>query len=190
MRKSISFWQMLGFIVTSIAGTMLHFLFNWTGQQVPVALFSAVNESIWEHTKLIYYPMLLFGWVEHLYTGKELPQFWCVKLMGILLALILIPSIYYTYTGILGKSADWFNIAIFYISAGAAFRLETHAFRQSHPCRISTRTAILCLLLISLLFIFFTFYPPHIPFFQDPLSGSYGYIAAHPLSNTTRIAAM
>ena len=42
-------------------GTLLHFLFDWTGGNAVVALFSAVNESIWEHLKLLFYPMVLFA---------------------------------------------------------------------------------------------------------------------------------
>lgn len=51
-------------------GTFLHFLFDLRGQSVIAALFLAVNESIWEHMKLMYYPMLLFAWLEGHFWGK------------------------------------------------------------------------------------------------------------------------
>lgn len=53
MKKSIPYWQAAGFIFTAILGTLLHFLFDWTNGSVIAALFSAVNESIWEHMKLL-----------------------------------------------------------------------------------------------------------------------------------------
>lgn len=176
MHKMIPLWQMAGFIFTSVLGTMLHFLFDWSDQNIIAAFFSAVNESIWEHMKLIYYPMLLFGWIESLFLGKEYLQFWCVKLKGMLLALGLIPAIFYIYSGILGKTADWFNIAIFFISAGAAFRLETRLFLNSVPCRVPKKISIILLLLIGMVFMVLTFSPPHIPLFQDPINQTYGYI--------------
>lgn len=177
MHQMIPLWQMAGFIFTSVLGTTLHFLFDWSDQNIISALFSAVNESIWEHMKLIYYPMFLFGWLEYFVWGKEFAPFWCVKLKGMLLALGLIPTIFYVYTGILGKTADWFNIAIFFIAAGTAFRLESRLFINGFSCKVPKKTAIILLFLIGLLFIVLTFYPPHIPLFQDPINQTYGYIA-------------
>ena len=98
MNQSISYWQVAGFLFTSIFGTFLHFLFDLSGQSMIAALFSAVNESIWEHMKLIYYPMFLFALIENRFGRKKYKHFWCIKLMGILLGLLLIPVIYYTYT--------------------------------------------------------------------------------------------
>ena len=90
MKISISGWQIVGFLFVSVAGTLLHFLFDWTGESVVAGLFSAVNESIWEHMKLIYVPMIIFAGLEWKFAGKDIPGFWCVNLRGILLALLLI----------------------------------------------------------------------------------------------------
>ena len=60
MKQTISRWQMGGFLFTSVLGTALHFLFDLPGGSAVAALFSAVNESIWEHIKLIYYPCCWF----------------------------------------------------------------------------------------------------------------------------------
>lgn len=174
MNKSISYWQVAGFLFTSIFGTFLHFLYDLSGHSVIAALFSAVNESIWEHMKLIYYPMLLFALVEYHFWGNDLKKFWCVKLVGILVGLILIPVIYYTYTGILGASADWFNIAIFFMAAGTAYWSETLLFQREYACQLHPRMAFLMICIISVIFTIFTFFPPQIPFLQDPITGNYG----------------
>ena len=175
MKRSVSAWQMGGFVFTGILGTLLHFLFDWTGGSGVAALFSAVNESIWEHMKLLYYPMLTFAFVEYSHWGRDYPQFWCVKLAGILAGLILIPVMYYTYTGILGLSADWFNIAIFFLTAGAVFYLETKLFEKQHTCRLSPDKAFVLLCLVGVIFTVLTFATPKIPFFEDPLTGTYGF---------------
>lgn len=175
MHKNVSQWQVAGFLFTSVFGTFLHFLFDLTGQNVVAGLFSAVNESIWEHMKLVFFPMFLFAWLENYFWGKEKPNFWCVKLIGIGFALLLIPVLYYTYTGIFGLSVDWLNIAIFFIAAGAAFWLETRLFAQERSCRMPPSAAFALLCAIALAFILLTFFPPHIPLFQDPLTGTYGY---------------
>ena len=179
MKKSISRWQMGGFIFTSVFGTFLHFLFDLTGGSAAAALVSAVNESIWEHMKLIYYPMLLFALLEYRVWGRETAAFWCVKLRGILLALALIPSFYYLYTGALGVSADWFNITIFFLAAAISYRAETKQFLQQRPCRLPQPAAVALIALICALFTVFTFFPPRIPLFRDPVTGTYGFFGAH-----------
>ena len=175
MKKAIPYWQTGGFIFTSVIGTLLHFLFDWTGGSGAVALFSAVNESIWEHLKLLFYPMILFALVESFFWGKELESFWCVKLMGILTGILLIPVLYYTYTGILGINADWFNITIFFLSAGIVYRLETGLFQRAFACPMHSKLAIALLCFIAVAFTVFTFVPLRIPLFQDPVTGGYGF---------------
>ena len=176
MKRSIPRWQLGGFLFTSIFGTLLHFFFDLTGGNVVAALFSAVNESIWEHIKLIYYPMLIFSLIEYRVWGKERSSFWCVKLRGMLLALVLIPSLYYTYTGSLGISADWFNVTIFFITAAAVYGAETKHLREGQACRLSGRISFVLLLAIGALFVYFTFGAPRIPLFRDPVTGTYGFL--------------
>ena len=168
MKKSISFWQMLGFIFTGVGGTLLHFLYDWTGQNPVIGAFSAVNESIWEHMKLLFFPMLIFSFIEFTRIGKEYPNFWCVKLIGNLVGLTLIPALYYTYTGALGVSADWFNIAIFFIAAAAVYWLETKLLQSRWPRCQYPAVALGTLLLLGIVFVMLTFYPPNLPLFQIP----------------------
>jgi hypothetical protein len=171
MKRSLPVWQMWGFLFTAAAGTLLHFLYDWT-KAIPVAMISAVNESIWEHMKLLYMPMLLFALVQRRHFREE--GFWQSKLLGFLLGLGLIPVTYYTYTGSLGVSADWFNITIFFLAAAAVFRTETWLMRRKKRWRFSGRVALALVLLLGALFVIFTFLPPRIPLFRDPVSGGYG----------------
>ena len=173
MKKSIGLWQLVGFAVTSFVGTLLHFLYDWSGESVWAAPFSGVNESTWEHMKLLFWPMFLFAIVQSFFF-KEYKNFWCVKLRGILLGLGLIPILFYTYNGAIGKSPDWINIAIFFISAATVYICEAfrlHSGKQ--PCR-APKSAIAALFVIALLFILFTFRTPEIGIFMDPLTGTYG----------------
>lgn len=175
MSKSIPQWQIGGFLFTSVLGTFLHFLFDLTGGSLAAALISAVNESIWEHMKLLFYPMVLFAMLEYRFWGKDIAGFRTSKLAGILLGLALIPVTYYTYTGVLGVSADWFNISIFFLAAGAAFRYETKLLQRGAAGNGKDRWAVMGLVFIAVLFTVLTFFPPRIPFFRDPVTGTYGY---------------
>lgn len=174
MKKSLSLWQFSGFIFTSVMGTLLHFIYDWSGHNLIFAPFSAVNESIWEHMKLLFFPMFIFSLIESRYFSKQYVNFWCAKLAGIVLGLTLIPVLYYTYTGILGVSADWFNITIFFLAAAAAYILETWLLKQSGTVCISSRVVLLLLCIIALAFAVLTFVPPSIPLFEDPNTKLYG----------------
>lgn len=173
MKRTIGIWQLLGFAVTSLGGTILHFLYNWLGQAVWVAPFSGVNESTWEHMKLLFFPMFIYAIVQSFFF-RDREDFWCVKLRGILLGLILIPIIFYTYNGVIGSSPDWINIAIFFICAAIAYIYETRLFNAEKTRCVSPKLAIAALSAVALLFVVFTFATPEIGIFRDPLTGSYG----------------
>ncbi len=173
MKRSIRLWQLMGFAVTSLGGTLLHFLYDWLGKATWIAPFSGVNESTFEHMKLLFWPMLLFAVVQSFFF-RDREAFWCVKLRGILLGLVLIPVIFYTYNGVIGRSPDWLNIAIFFVCAAAAFLCELRLFHaEKLRCR-SPKLAIAALSVIALLFVVFTFATPKIAIFKDPLTGTYG----------------
>ncbi len=173
MKRSIGLWQLLGFAVTSLGGTLLHFLYEWLGKAAWIAPFSGVNESTWEHMKLLFWPMLVYAVVQSFFF-RDREDFWCVKLRGILLGLILIPVIFYTYNGVIGKSPDWINIVIFFISAAIAYLYETRLFQTQKIRCGSKKWAVAALCLIALLFVVFTFFTPQIGIFKDPLTGNYG----------------
>lgn len=173
MKRSIALWQLMGFGVTSFVGTLLHFLYDWTGNATLVAPFSGVNESTWEHMKLLFWAMFAYAVVQSSFF-RDREDFWCVKLKGILLGLTLIPVIFYTYNGVIGRSPDWINILIFFISAAIAYLFETRQFhRGTTSCR-SPKAAVALLCLIAALFILFTFATPELGIFRDPLTGTYG----------------
>ena len=62
------------FIFISVLGVLLHFTYEWSGDNAVVGLFSAVNESTWEHLKLLFFPFLLLTILEVLLRGNMLPE--------------------------------------------------------------------------------------------------------------------
>ena len=173
MKQTSSLWQTAGFALVTFGGTIAHFLYDWTGGNILAAPISGVNESTWEHMKLLYWPLFFFSLVQQVFF-KDQKNYWCVKLAQILLGLILIPVLFYTYNGAIGPSPDWINIAIFYAAAAVAFLYERWTFQQAQvPCKYPF-LAFAVILLIGVLFVIFTFAPPQIPLFQDPLTEPYG----------------
>lgn len=119
--------------------------------------------------------MLIFALAESRYIGKEYDNFWCVKFAGMVIGILMIPILYYTIGGAFGTVPDWVNILIFFLADSFVFWVETKLFESSSFNCKSQTTAFVVLLLIALIFILMTFMPPHIPLFEDPITGTYGY---------------
>lgn len=165
----------LGAIFTFIVGIILHFAYEWTGKSKIVALFSPVNESIWEHLKLLFTPMLAFGVIEYLTYGKELANFVPVRVISIILGMITIVVSFYTYSGILGKNFMIADIGTFILGIIVAYwfsykLLQTQCFTSA----LANQLAWFILLIMIILFILFTFKTPKIGIFKDPITGTYG----------------
>ena len=173
MKQRSILWQAAGFALVTFGGTILHFSYDWTGGNILVSPFSGVNESTWEHMKLLFWPLFLFAMVQRPFF-RDQKNYWCVKMVETLLGLALIPVLFYTYNGVFGKSPDWINIAIFYISAAMVFLFEWWAFKNDRLQCKHPRLAVTAICLIGVLFVVFTFATPEIPLFQDPLTGTYG----------------
>ena len=172
MKRSVGLWELFGFALTSLLGTLLHFLYDLTGGSVLVAPLSGVNESTWEHMKLLFWPMLFFAIMQSLFF-REREDFWCIKLRGTLIGLGLIPLLFYSYNGIIGKSPDWINITIFFISAAVVYLYEARELRGvAGTCE--KKLAIIMLCVIATTFVLFTFRTPELAIFRDPITGLYG----------------
>ena len=194
MRRSLYCFQFIGWLFTVTFGALLHFAFETLGRNPILAAVASVNESTWEHMKLLFFPSLFAAVAGYFIFGRRYADYWRAKLAGIVLGLLLIPALYYSCVGIFGKAPDWFNILSFFLAAAAQFALETHILcagtalppgnrsaLADSGCRpfpirrlISSRAAFAALCLIALAFILFTYDPPHIPLFRDPVTGAYG----------------
>ena len=173
MKREIGLWQLGGFVFTAALGTVLHFLYGWT-DNVGVAVFSAVNESTWEHMKLVFYPAFVFAVIQSRFFASEYQGFWWVKLQGILLGTLLVPILFYTYNGVFGQSPDWLNILFFFVAVACAFIFEGTLLKKGGVRRHAQWVAVVLLILIVGLFVTFTFATPRLPLFKDPLTGGYG----------------
>ena len=173
MKRSVGLWELMGFALASLGGTLLHFLYDQLNKAWWIAPFSGVNESTWEHMKLLFWPMLLFAVVQSRFFGDR-RDFLCIKARGILLGIGLIPVLFYTYNGVIGRSPDWINIAIFFISAAIAYVYETRLFAGGRVICKNPRRALLLLCTIAVLFAVFTFKTPTLGIFKDPITGGLG----------------
>ncbi len=110
-----------GIIFTSIIGTLLHFAYEWSGQNSIISFIAPVNESVFEHLKLLFTPVFVFTLLEGYLTEKAPANMYLARFFGVLAGLIFIPAVFYTYTAITGTSYPVIDISLFYISVLITF---------------------------------------------------------------------
>lgn len=167
-------YQIISAIFVCIVGTLLHFTYEFFGEDIFIASFSAVNESVWEHLKLLFFPMLLTTIIGYFYIGKNAPNFLCSKTLGIIISMLFIIVFFYTYTGIIGKSIVFIDIASFFIAVVLGEYLAYKLMASNLKCNNVIAIIILTVILIS--FIMFTYFPPKIGLFKDSVTNKYGII--------------
>ena len=59
--KQLKTTAIIGILFVLIVGTLSHYVYEWSGKAFLVGFFFPVSESTWEHMKLIFFPMLLYG---------------------------------------------------------------------------------------------------------------------------------
>jgi len=177
MRSRVWLWNVGGFFFAAAVGTLLHFLYAWSGNASWTAAFSAVNESTWEHMKLLFFAVFLYTVIQLCTQGNCYSNFLAVRAVSVFAGVCLIPVLYYTYTGILGRQIPWVNITIFYVAALVLFRLDLRLLEQG---RLGGRwlqvAGLLVLLGVALLFVYCTFAPPQLGLWRDPVTGGYGIV--------------
>ena len=156
----------LRYLFVVLFGVFLHFAYDFSGNNFLVGLFSTVNESIWEHLKLIFYPMLVLTLYDALSTPYDGLQFIIPRTKGTLFGMLFMIVAYYTITGIIGKDIAWFNIVLYLLSILFAFCIQAKS--QNKRSFLSIRTAIHIWVLFIVLFTIVTFAPPAFGIFIPP----------------------
>lgn len=156
-----------GAIFVSVLGTLLHFAYGLSGNNVIVGLFTPINESTWEHMKLIFFPMLIFSLYARIMLKSNYPCINSALAVGTLIGTFLIPVLFYTYSGILGYNVTVIDILTFYISVISAFYI---AYKLTVSCKMDRYKILLNILLLVLAaaFVIFTLSPPDIALFINP----------------------
>ncbi len=176
MKKKVLIWEVLGFLMVCTLGAIFHFIYEWTGKQTWAGFFSPVNESIWEHLKLLFFPVLIFSGIEYIWIRKDSKNFIAARITGTVLGMLAIVVLFYTYTGIVGNHYLWLDILTFFIGVLVTFLYTNYGMKRYREKTSTTMTALAVLILFFAAFVVFTYYPPHIGLFRDPVSTKFGII--------------
>jgi hypothetical protein len=154
-------------------GAAAHFLFDAIGRWPPLGWVAPVNESLWEHIKMGFWPALVVGSA----LGRMLPtpqhRAVCTAMSASISALLIAP-LYYGYTDILGHHHLVADIIIFALAVGAGHWLAYRVARGPAPTTGSVMAAVGLALALALALVAFTYTPPHMDVFRDSLTDRYG----------------
>jgi hypothetical protein len=158
-----------------VTGSGLHFLFDATGGWPPLALVAAVNESVWEHLKLAFWPGLAWAALAPRPGGVPRAGLLAAQGAGLLLTAVLIVAVFTGYVAILGDNLLALDIGTFVIAilAGQALcaaLLIRGAMR--HPAMLRAGLGLLGLQVLA--YGLFSFLPPDHWLFIEAGSGLRG----------------
>ena len=172
--KNLAIW---GAVFVIIFGTLLHFFYDWSGHNFLVGFLAPINESVWEHMKLVFTPMILFAFIDYYYLRGKVDDYCFALLKQISFAIIFIIAVFYIYTSFVGHSVLAIDISSFIVAVILAkwfgYAILTKRFKQWEFKGINTVAAIV-LVALAAFFVLATINPPQIGLFKDPVDNTYG----------------
>ena len=158
-----------GFFIISILGTLFHFMYDILNRGLIAGWFFPVNESTWEHLKLIFYPTVIYSIIDY-FTLKEKPQNYIyATIQSIFYGMLTIVVLFYTYKGILGFNVDFLNILIFYISVIVVLSKRNKIINQEKEYSDNIKIVLGALFGITIfLFAVYSIHHPNLNIFTVP----------------------
>ena len=173
-KKKIIKAQIVVTIIAMILGTIFHFVYGFSGENKIIGIFTPINESVWEHLKLAFFPMLILAIIEYFFIRKKVNNYIEAKTIGIFTSIIFIIVFYYTYTGIIGTNFLTIDILTFIISIilgeYVAYKLMNLEEQSNKTSKVLSAFIII---VIFISFIVFTYKAPKVNLFKDVTKSMY-----------------
>ena len=167
--------QLIVSLFSLIFGTLLHFTYEWSGENLFIGSFSAVNESVWEHLKLVFFPMVIATIIEYFFIKKDVNNYLEAKTIGIFVAISFIVVGFFTYSGIIGTSIVFIDILLFVLSIILGEYVAYKLMKRDDESTVLTESlSAIILIFLFMCFVIFTYLPPEVNLFRDVTTGIYG----------------
>lgn len=171
MNQSV-IYLIVGTVFIFLLGSLLHFTYDLSKNNKIVGFVSAVNESVFEHTKLLVLPTILW-WVFIYIIKKEeleidLDKWAFSMLVALLTSIIMVIALYSSYVKSFvksGKGIVVIDILIFLISCFIGEVLALHFYKYFDPWNYYFSFGVIFIIVV--LYGIFTYYPPKLPLFVD-----------------------
>lgn len=161
---------LIEFIIIGIAGTLFHFVYALSGENRLAGYFFPVNESTWEHLKLLFFPSLIYSTAEYIALSRPPKAYIPASVIGIFGGMAAITAFFYTYTGILGFDVSFLNIFSFFFGLFIMLLIKYGLIKKKAPAgKTANYIAVLLAGVFVILFVRWSFYPPTLGIFTNPI---------------------
>lgn len=167
------YWELGGVLVVFLVGSLVHIAGHLIEVSPPVFGFTTVNESLWEHLKMGFWPVVGVALVQYPWLGDRHANFLVAKvasaftIMGVMLVTVLT----YNYF-----STDPVLIDIGTFAATCCLgQAVSYLVLQAEPVGQRTRRVALgAAVAVAVSFWLFAVAPPPVDLFRDPITGGFG----------------
>ena len=174
MKNQLLKWELIGIAVITGVGSVMHFALDWSGGMSAVGVFAAVNESVWEHLKMTYWPSLLYAALEYPRVKNLTGNFIFAKTAGIYVMPAAIVGLFYAYTAVTGSENLAADITIFVVAIALGQLTSYKIMTLPQMPRWRYIMAVAGLIALGVIYAIFSFRPPLAPLFLDSTTGTYG----------------
>lgn len=164
-------------IASILLGVFLHFAYELSGDNVIVSLIAPVNESVWEHLKLIFIPFTAFSIAFYFYTKQKFSNMLLTTLFGNIVGMFVVTTLYYLGTILFSTDNMIYNIIIYSIGViSSYFILYLGIYHDEflEETKDSTLVGACALTLLFAVFVMNTFFPIKFDLTRDPTDKTYG----------------
>ncbi|MBR4123141.1 MAG: hypothetical protein IKT93_01835 [Clostridia bacterium] len=163
--------NVIAFFIIGILGVTGHFVYEWSGENYAIGLFFPVNESTWEHLKLLFFPTVIYSAFEYFLSNEKPSNYLQSVVFSTICGMLWIIILFYTIKGVFGKSPDFINISIYFISIIIMLCKKTKLIkREKFELPLFHWLALIAGILVSTSFIFYSYNPPSINLFMPPVA--------------------
>lgn len=161
---------LLLFLIYSLFGTMLHFTFKLSKNNIVVGIFSAINESVWEHIKILLTPIFITSFIT--FITKSYYNFF-ILLVELVASIALIIIFYEIKTAIFQDKYGFINVMSFYIVSLIVAFLH-FALKDVEVSNIGNGLSFIMVIVIFAMYLTLSIFSPKHKYFKDPVTGTYG----------------
>ncbi len=174
MKNRVLRWELSGIIFVFRIGALLHVVFVCSVESRIIGSIASVNESVWEHFKQGFWPMCLFAGIEYRFLRTHTNNFLAAKGIAVYLIPIITAIVFYGYTAVVGKEILIVDILIFALAITVGQLTSYKIMTLKTLPRYANSVGFAFIILLALILVLFTFYPPHWPILLDHNTGTYG----------------
>lgn len=162
--------NLLAFIIIGALGTLGHFFYEWSGENYFVGLFFPVNESTWEHLKLLFFPTVIYSVGEYFFSKEKPKNYIPAVVLSVFCGMLTITALFYTISGIIGYNIDFINIAIYFISIIVTLCKKRKIIQSGKYYSNTSKWVFLVIAVITaILFMLWSYNPPSYGIFTPPV---------------------